>query len=111
VEEHLQTEPHLRLRYFCSPYCQDSALYPFIDQLWHAAGFARDDPPAAKLEKLEGVLTRAAPLDADMAFLADLMSLPASERHPLPNLSSARKSGHWRRCSGSSRVWHAGSRS
>src|SRR6202011_4580768 len=29
LEERLQEEPHLRLRYFCSPYRQDSALYPF----------------------------------------------------------------------------------
>jgi class 3 adenylate cyclase/predicted ATPase len=91
LEERLRAEPHLSLRYFCSPYCRDSALYPFIDQLWHAAQFARDDPPAAKLEKLEGVLTRAAPPDDDVALLADLMSLPASERHQLPNLSPQRK--------------------
>ena len=49
LAEHLHAEPHIRLRYFCSPYCRDSALYPFIDQLWHAAEFARDDPPSAKL--------------------------------------------------------------
>ena len=65
--------------------------YPFIDQLGRAAGFARDDPPAAKLEKLEALLARAAPPDEDVAFLADLLSLPASERHPLPNLSPQRK--------------------
>ena len=45
LEERLHAEPHLRLRYFCSPYHLDSALYPFIDQLGRAAGFARDDPP------------------------------------------------------------------
>src|SRR6267378_3267294 len=88
LAERLQAEPHLRLRYFCSPYHQDSALFPFIDQLGRASGFARDDPPAAKLEKLEALLARVAPPDEDMAFLADLMSLPASERHPLPNLSA-----------------------
>jgi MoxR-like ATPase len=31
LAERLQAEPHLRLRYFCSPYHQDSALFPFID--------------------------------------------------------------------------------
>ena len=91
LAERLHAEPHLRLRYFCSPYHQDSALYPFIDQLGRAAGFARDDPPAARLEKLEALLARAAPPDEDVAFLADLLSLPASERHPLPNLSPQRK--------------------
>src|SRR6202023_2124496 len=59
LEERLQTEPHIRLRYFCSPYHQDSALYPFIDQLGRASGFARDDPPASRLEKLEALLARA----------------------------------------------------
>ena len=90
-EERLHAEPHLRLRYFCSPYHQDSALFPIIDQLGRAAGFTRDDPPASKLEKLEALLAHGAPPDEDVAFLADLMSLPAAERHPLPNLSPQRK--------------------
>src|SRR5204863_7022982 len=91
LEERHQVEPHLRLRYFCSPYHRDSALYPFIDQLGRAAGLARDAVPAAKREKLESLLTLAAPPHEDVAFLADLMSLPSSERHPLPNLSAQRK--------------------
>jgi predicted ATPase len=37
------------------------------------------------------LLARAAPPDEDVAFLADLVSLPASERHPLPNFSPQRK--------------------
>jgi hypothetical protein len=91
LAERLGAEPHLRLRYFCSPYHQDSALFPFADQLARAAGFSRDDNPAAKLEKLEAVLARAAPPAEDVALLADLLSLPASERYPLPNLSPLRK--------------------
>ena len=91
LAERLHAEPSFRLRYFCSPYHQDSALFPFIDQLGRASGFAREDPPAAKLEKLEALLARAASPGEDVAFLADLLSLPASERHPLPNLSPQRK--------------------
>jgi TolB-like protein/DNA-binding winged helix-turn-helix (wHTH) protein/class 3 adenylate cyclase/tetratricopeptide (TPR) repeat protein len=90
-EECLHAEPHLRLRYFCSPYHQDSALFPVIDQLGRAAGFARDDPDTAKLQKLEALLACAASPDEDVALLADLMSLSASERHPLPDLSPQRK--------------------
>jgi class 3 adenylate cyclase/DNA-binding winged helix-turn-helix (wHTH) protein/predicted ATPase len=85
--ERLQAESHLRLRYFCSPYHQDSALYPFIDQLGRAAGFEPDDPPAAKLEKLADLLTEADSPDEDVAFLADLLSLPASQHHPLPSVN------------------------
>jgi predicted ATPase len=91
LAERLHAEPHLRLRYFCSPYYQDSALYPLVDQLGRAAGFAPEDSPAARLEKLEGLLSRAAPLDEDAALIADLLSLPASDRHPVPNLSPQRK--------------------
>ena len=91
LEKRLHVEPHLRLSYFCSPYHQDSALFPFIEQLGRASAFASHDPPAVKLEKLKAALARAAPSDEDVAFLADLLALPASERHPLPNLSPGRK--------------------
>jgi predicted ATPase len=91
LDGRLRAEPHIRLRYFCSPYHQDSALYPFIDQLERTCGFASDVPPAARLEKLEALLAHAAPPDEDVAFIADLLSLPASDRWPLPNLSPQRK--------------------
>jgi class 3 adenylate cyclase/predicted ATPase len=91
MEDRLQDESHIQLRYFCSPYHQDSALYPFIDQLGRAAGFALDDTPASKLEELEALLALALPPDEDVALIADLLSLPPSERHPLPNLSPQRK--------------------
>jgi len=69
LEGRLHAESHIRLRYFCSPYHQDSAFYPFVDQLGRASGFVADDPPAARLEKLEALLARAAPPDEDVAFI------------------------------------------
>src|SRR5205814_7502753 len=74
LQECLRAEPHIRLRYFCSPHYQDSSLYPSIDQLRRAAGFEADDPPAAKLRKLEALLARAAPANEDVALLGDLLS-------------------------------------
>jgi class 3 adenylate cyclase len=53
---HIASEPHTRVRYFCSPHHQDSALYPFIVQLERAAGFARDDTADQKLGKMRGLL-------------------------------------------------------
>jgi hypothetical protein len=64
---------------------------PIRPQLGRASEFARDDPPAAELENSRPLLARAAPPEQDVAFLADLVSLPASERHPLPDLSPQRK--------------------
>ena len=51
LSDEIASEPHRRLRWFCSPHHQDSALYPMIAQLERAAGFARDDSPRAKLAK------------------------------------------------------------
>jgi class 3 adenylate cyclase len=56
LSQHIESEPHTRQRYFCSPHDQDSALYPFIGQLERAAGFARDDTVTMKLDKLEALL-------------------------------------------------------
>jgi predicted ATPase/DNA-binding winged helix-turn-helix (wHTH) protein len=91
LAERLQDEPHLRLTYFCSPDHQASPLHPFIEQLGRAARFSREDPPAVQQEKLEGLLVAAASTDEEVALLADLLSLPASERHLLPDLSPQRK--------------------
>ena len=55
LSQRIESDPHTRLRYFCSPHHQDSALYPFIAQLERAAGFARDDTVEEKLGKLRGV--------------------------------------------------------
>jgi class 3 adenylate cyclase len=54
--ERLAGEPHTRLRYYCSPQHTDSALYPIISQTERAAGFAHDDTPQTKLDKLDAVL-------------------------------------------------------
>ena len=91
LSERLDAESAIRLRYSCWPYYQDSALFPFVDQLSRAAGFAHDDEPATKLEKLGGLLARGASSEEDVAFIADLLSLPASERYPLRDLSPQRK--------------------
>src|SRR6201982_1611929 len=46
--ERIASEPHTRLRYFCSPQRTDSALFPIIVQFERAAGFTRDDTVAEK---------------------------------------------------------------
>src|SRR4029077_721332 len=41
--ERLTTEPHTRIRNFCSPQHTDSAFYPVIGQMERAAGLTFDD--------------------------------------------------------------------
>jgi hypothetical protein len=78
LSEHIRTEPHTRLRYFCSPHHQDSALYPSIAQLERAAGFTRDDTVEEKLGKLRALLAPGMRDDVDIALLSELLSLPSS---------------------------------
>jgi len=89
--ERLGEEPHPCLRYFCSPYYQNSALYPIIAQLERAAGFERDDISELKLEKLEGLLATRSPIAEDIALLADLLSLGGSPRYAPLDFTPQRK--------------------
>jgi len=90
LSQRIETEPHTRLRYFCSPHDQDSALYPFIGQLEHAAGFTRDDKTAIKLDKLEALLGDGAE-PGDLSLLAEMLSLSGGERFAPLDLSPQRK--------------------
>ena len=86
--ERLGGEPHTRLRLFCSPHHQDSALYPTITQLERAAGFRREDTAEQRLDKLEAVLAQATnDLGEAVPLLAALLSLPTGERYPPLNLT------------------------
>src|SRR6202043_2748116 len=89
LSERIGTEPHTRLRSFCSPHHQDSALHPFIAQLERAAGFARDDTVEARLGKLRALLASGTRDDDDIALLSELLSLPGSAADL--NLSPQRK--------------------
>jgi predicted ATPase len=80
--ERLATEPHTRLRYFCSPQHTDSALYPIISQMERAARLLHDDTPQAKLVKLDDVLAQTATSEQDAALFAEMLSLPNDGRYP-----------------------------
>ena len=56
--ERIASEPHTRLRYFCSPQRTDSALYPIISQMERAARFVHNDTIPVKLDKLDALLSQ-----------------------------------------------------
>ena len=89
--EEVTGEPHTRLRYFCSPHHQASALHPFITQLEHAAGFSREDMAEARLAKLEALLARSNAGAEETGFIAALLSLPTGDKYPLPDLTPQRR--------------------
>ncbi len=85
--ERLASEPHTRLRYFCSPQHTDSALYPVIGQMERAAGLAHSDTPQAKLDKLDAVLAQTSTSKQDAALFAEMLSLPNDGRYPALDLT------------------------
>jgi class 3 adenylate cyclase len=90
IEERLSGEPHIRLRFFCSPYHGDTALHPVVNQLEHAAGFERDDNAERRLGKLEAILAPSKDTKQATALLADLLSI-GGDRYPPPNLDPQRR--------------------
>lgn len=91
VVERLASEPHTRLRYFCSPQHTDSALYPIISQMERAAGFAHDDPIQAKLDKIDILLAQTLTPRQDAALLAEMLSLPNDGRYPSLELTAPQR--------------------
>ncbi len=84
----LGDEPHIRMRYFCAPNHQSSALYPIITHLERAAEFNRGDNAEQKLHKLEAVLAQATDDVSEVAPLfAELLSIPTEGRLPPIDLS------------------------
>jgi class 3 adenylate cyclase/predicted ATPase len=83
----LRAERLNELHFFCSPYHQNSTLFPIINFLERAAGFGREDTPTAKLDQLEALMAGTAAAETDIALLADLLLLPTDryagvERNP-----------------------------
>jgi class 3 adenylate cyclase/predicted ATPase len=85
-------EPHIRLRYQCSPHHTRSPLYPVIMQLTSAARFQPADGPQVKLEKLEAMLAQAGQGSlANAELFAALLSIPTSGRYPEVDLTPTRR--------------------
>ena len=84
LRDTLASELHIRIRWQCSPYHTDSALFPVIQHFTAAAGFSDDDTVGQKLNKLEALLAQAASNVAEVAPLfARMLSLPADRYGPL----------------------------
>ena len=76
-------QPHTRLRYYCSPYRTQSGMHTILDQLERAAGYARDDAPDLKLDKLEQMFGQGSEHAAEAtAVIAPLLAIPTEGRYP-----------------------------
>jgi class 3 adenylate cyclase/tetratricopeptide (TPR) repeat protein len=76
LQEVLAGERHTRIHLQCSPYYSDSSLFPMIRHLSRAAGFAADDPPSARLDRLGALFAERVASDLlALPLLAELMSI------------------------------------
>ena len=77
----------------CSSHYINTALHPMIRYLELAAGFAFDEAPSCKVEKLSAFMANSGPTGTtSVPLFADVMSLPAGERYALPpDLTAAQR--------------------
>jgi class 3 adenylate cyclase len=80
--ERLVSEPHTRLRYFCSPQHTDSAFYPIIGQMERAAALSHEDSAKTKLDKLDALLAQTSTPTEHVSLFADMLSLSNDGRYP-----------------------------
>jgi class 3 adenylate cyclase len=88
LTEHVAAEPQTWLTPCqCSPYYQNTALYPLIDLLERVLlRFEREESPQQRLSKLEGFLVQyGLPLAETVPLFASLLSIPLAPNYaPLP---------------------------
>ncbi|MGB7974929.1 MAG: AAA family ATPase [Roseiarcus sp.] len=82
LSERIDDEPHVRVRYQCSPHHVNDAFYPIMSQICHAARFVSGEPAAARLDKLEAMIVRSGLEGKDIApLVAGLLSIPVEGRY------------------------------
>jgi len=92
LREWVTHEGATRIAFRCSPYHQNSALYPVLEHLQQVLQFHRNEAPETKLAKLERVLrTYRFAQQEVIALFAALLSLPHPEGYPPLRLSPERQ--------------------
>ena len=80
LKNHVAQDKAVQTEFRCSPYHQNSALYPLIEHVQQVLRFTPNDTPQAKLQKLEQTLARYRfPQSDTISLLAALLSLPHPE--------------------------------
>lgn len=88
LRERLSSDSYFSLRYQCSPYHTNSALFPIIAQLERAAEFNRKDDAATRLDKLQRLLERSSEdLETEIPLIANLLSIPIEKNEAFAKLS------------------------
>jgi class 3 adenylate cyclase/tetratricopeptide (TPR) repeat protein len=92
LRERLEAQGAQALRFQCSPYYVNSALWPSIDNFERALKFARDESPESKLDKLEAlIVNHYGRPRSEVPYVAALLSVPSEERYGAVSMTPQRR--------------------
>src|SRR5215472_10592395 len=84
----IQQEPHFLLHHQCSPYHSQSAFFPVIEQIEHAAQLAAREANADKFAKLKAYLPHSTNSSIEpLLLIANLLSISTENQHHLSELT------------------------
>ena len=82
MRERIADEPHLAIRYQCSPHHVNDAFYPIVSHIWRAAEFASEESPGRDLRSSRRWLVRSRLEPKEIVpFMASLCSVPLEGRY------------------------------
>ena len=87
LQQRLTDEPHLQVRFFCSPYHRTSALFPISSYFERAAAFQGDETVGDRLDKLNELLAPSGARPEQVGLVAELLGLQALGRYRPPELT------------------------
>ena len=83
LKEHLAGDVHTCIECYGSPYYQQSAFYPLVEQMQRRLQWCTDETPEEKLRTLEAALRpHHGALEEVVPLFAALLGLPLPERYP-----------------------------
>ena len=90
LRERIADDPHLAVRYQCSPHHVNDAFYPIVSNIWRGCEFGNEEPAAAQLDKLEAMAHRSRLEPKEIVpFVASLCSIPLEGRYAQPGMAPA----------------------
>ena len=88
----LAGRPHVFQQHLCSPYHQNSALFPVIESYERWLGFQREDSQEERIQAIETALEERSLLTPKaLSLWAGMLSVPLDESHPPLDLSPQRQ--------------------
>lgn len=89
VRGFVEQDGHFHIRYFSAAFYENSAMYPIIAQLTHAAGIQQDDDQNTRLDKLEVLFDQNG--EHAVPLIADLLSIDVGDRYPALDMTATQK--------------------